>query len=141
MKYVLDSSVAFKWEVVEVDSDKAVRPRDETKAGLHELLSPDILPVEVAHSMTRAERQRRVSVAEGWKFWLGIMADCPPLFPASPLLPRAYQISSAERIGVYDCLYVALAEQEGCELVTADDRLVKNSSPKFPFIIPLSSLP
>src|SRR5438132_13140369 len=107
MRYVLDSSVAFKWEVVEIDSDKAIRCRTETRAGLHDLLSPDILPVEVAHSLTRAERQRRVSVADGWKFWLGNMADCPPLHPASPLMPRAYGISSTARIGVYDCLYVA----------------------------------
>jgi predicted nucleic acid-binding protein len=44
------------------------------------------------------------------------------------------------RCGVYDCLYVALAENEGCELVTADDKLVKNLK-MFPFIIQLSSLP
>jgi predicted nucleic acid-binding protein len=40
------------------------------------------------------------------------------------LLPRAYELSSQMRIGVYDCLYVALAEREQCELVTADQRLV-----------------
>ncbi len=43
------------------------------------------------------------------------------------------QISSAARIGVYDCLYVALAEREKCELVTADDKLIKNLQPSFPF--------
>jgi len=45
------------------------------------------------------------------------------------------------RVGVYDCLYVALAEREGCELITADDKLVKNLQPHFPFIVPLASLP
>ncbi len=42
---------------------------------------------------------------------------------------------------MYDCLYVALAEREACELVTAADRLVKRLKPTFPFITPLSSLP
>jgi len=28
------------------------------------------------------------------------------------------------RIGVYDCLYVALAEREQCRVVSADKRLV-----------------
>jgi predicted nucleic acid-binding protein len=42
---------------------------------------------------------------------------------------------------VYDCLYVALAERESCELVTADDQLVRKLRPQFPFIIPLASLP
>lgn len=44
------------------------------------------------------------------------------------------------RIGVYDCVYVALAEREGCELVTADAKLVSALGVTYPFIIPLSSL-
>ena len=58
-----------------------------------------------------------------------------------PLLRRAFDISSKTRVGVYDCLYVALAERENCELVTADDKLVKSLQRSFPFITPLSSLP
>jgi predicted nucleic acid-binding protein len=122
MRYVLDSSVAFKWEVPEVDSDKAIRFRDETRRGLHQLVAPDVFPVEVAHAMTRAERQGRVSPADGWRLWLAIMTDTPTLHSYIPLVPRAYAISSAVRVGVYDCLYVALAEREGCEFVTADAR-------------------
>lgn len=45
------------------------------------------------------------------------------------------------RAGVYDCLYMVLAEREGCELVTADDKLIKNLQPHFPFILSLLSLP
>ena len=141
MRYVLDSSVAFKWEVVEADSDKAIRLRDEARMGLHELLAPDVFPIEVAHALTRAERQGRVSPADGWRLWLGIMADAPILAPYLPLMPRAYALSSAVRMGVYDCLYVALAEREGCTLVTADARLVTNLHGRFPFVMALSSLP
>jgi hypothetical protein len=38
---------------------------------------------------------------------------------------RAVDISSRMRLGVYDCLYLALTEREGCQLITADDRLAK----------------
>jgi Predicted nucleic acid-binding protein, contains PIN domain len=141
MKYVLDSSVAFKWEVVETDSDKATRLRDEARLGHHELLAPDFFPVEVAHSMTRAERQGRVSAADGWRLWLGIMADAPILIPYLPLMPRAYAISSSVRMGVYDCIYIALAERENCTFVTADSRLVANLQARFPLIVSLDSLP
>ena len=48
---------------------------------------------------------------------------------------------SQARIGVYDCLHVALAEREGCELLTADVRLVRAPRPMYPSIVPLSSLP
>jgi predicted nucleic acid-binding protein len=141
MNYILDSSVAFKWEVAELDSGKAIRLREEMRRGLHVLAAPDVFPIEVAHSLTRAERQGRISPADGWQLWLGIMADAPTLHPYLPLIPRAYSISSVARIGVYDCLYVALAEREGFELITADSRLVTNLQPSFPFIIALSTLP
>jgi predicted nucleic acid-binding protein len=53
----------------------------------------------------------------------------------------AVDISSHTRSAFCDCLYVALAEREGCELVTADTGLVNNLRPHFAFIVPLASLP
>jgi len=71
----------------------------------------------------RAERMGRVSTADGFSLWSSLMVDCPQLFASLPLMPRAYSISSSARLGIYDCLYVALSEQEGCEIVTDDARL------------------
>jgi predicted nucleic acid-binding protein len=141
MKYVLDSSIAFKWEVREPGWDKAVRIRDEARQGLHELIAPDIFPIEIAHALSRAERQGRVSIADGWKWWRSIIADAPVLHTYVPLVPRAYAISSSIRLGVYDCLYIALAEREGCQFLTADDRLVRNHQARFPLVVSLASLP
>ena len=72
---------------------------------------------------------------------LDILTTPPRVFPFQPFLLRAIDISSAMRIGVYDCVYVALAEQEPCELVTADTTLVRALQPTFPFVRPLSSFP
>jgi predicted nucleic acid-binding protein len=141
MKYVLDSSVAFKWEVAEAYADKAIRLRDDFRKGVHAFIAPDVFPVEVAHALTRAERQGRVATADGWRLWQGILADAPILYSTPSLMPRAYAISSATRQGVYDCIYIALAEREGCELITADEKLVRNLQPFFPFIVPLASQP
>lgn len=141
MTYVLDSSVALKWVLAEAHADKAIRLRDAARAGTHTFLAPDVFPVELGHALTRAERQGRVSVVDGWRFWRTAMADAPTLHPYLPLMPRAYEVSSAHRIGIYDCLYVALAEREGCELVTADDRLVRALRPHFPFIRALTTCP
>ena len=141
MKYVLDSSVAFKWEVVETHDSQARGLRDDYRKSAHELLAPDVFPLEVGHALTRAERLGRVARPTGWLFWKAIMADSPHLFASLVLMPRAYEISSRMRIGIYDCLYVALAEREGCEFVTADDKLVRNLQPQFPFIVSLASFP
>jgi predicted nucleic acid-binding protein len=141
MKYVLDSSVALKWVLAEVDAVKALRLRDQSRAGIHDLIAPDIFPAELAHALARAERQRRISVADGWTHWRTAMVDCPALNTYLPLMPRAYAIASAARIGVYDCLYIALAEREGCDFITADARLVRNLQTSFSFIVALASLP
>jgi predicted nucleic acid-binding protein len=141
MKYVLDSNVALKWVLPEIDSDKALRLRAEAQAGVHELLAPDVFPVEVAHALTRAERKGDIPVGDADVHLLYILSTPPQFHPSLSMLHRAVAISSAARAGVYDCLYVALAEREKCELVTADDKLVKKLQPSFPFIVPLSSLP
>ncbi len=124
MKYVLDSSLAFKWVVPEALSEKAIALRDEFRQGLHEFLAPDVFPIEVAHALTRAERQDRISTANGFDLWTEVMLDCPQLSSSTDLVPNAYLISSAMRLGVYDCLYIALSERESCLVVTADQRLV-----------------
>lgn len=60
MKYVLDASVGLKWVLPEVDSDKAIKLQEDFANGIHQLLAPDTFPVEIAHALTRAERQRLI---------------------------------------------------------------------------------
>lgn len=141
MKYIIDSSVMVKWVLAETDSDKALRLRDDFGKSINELLSPDIFTVEAAHALTRAERQLRIPMGQARTHILNILTTPPQVFPFQPLLLRAIDISSSMRIGVYDCIYVALAEQEKCELVTADTTMVRALQPTFPFIRSLSSLP
>ena len=139
MKAVLDSSAALASVLPEPHQAKAIQLLDEFRNGLHDLLAPDIFPIETLNGIAKAERQRRIR--NGYALWQGIMSDSPVYHPHFPLLPRAYAISAQTLTAVYDCVYVALAELEGCELVTADDKLVKNLQSTFPFIVPLSALP
>jgi len=141
MKFVLDSNIGVKWLLQEDQSDKARVVRDGYSRGLHELLAPDIFTVECAHALTRAHRQGRVSTAEVNAFMADLLTTLPQFHPHQPLLPRAIEISLQVRHGVYDCLYIALAEREGCELLTADTKVLLNLRGTFPFIIDLASLP
>jgi predicted nucleic acid-binding protein len=141
MKYVLDSNAALKWVLPETDDAKAISIRDEFRQGIHQLLSPDVFPIEVAHSLARAERRGEITQGEGSKKMADVFTHMPALHPYLPLLPKAFATASHARIGAYDCLYLVLAEREGCELLTADDRLVRALQARFPFITLLSSLP
>lgn len=140
MKYVLDSSVAFKWVVRESGTDQALELRDAYRGGVHALIAPDILPIELAHALTRAERQGRLNLSEATRLLTAVLLTSPDLHPYLPLLPRAVELSSQLRVGVYDCLYVALAEREDCEFVTADIRLIAVLQRRFEFIVELSQL-
>jgi predicted nucleic acid-binding protein len=139
MKYVLDSNLALKWVLNEPDSHLAHRLRSEFQRQLHELVSPDVFAIEVAHSLARAERRALISQGEGQQLLTDVLSTPPNFHPYLPLLAGAFALASAARIGVYDCLYVALADQEQCDLLTADDRLVRTFPNKR--IISLANLP
>src|SRR5436853_263198 len=126
MKAVLDSSAALHSVLPEPFAAQAIRLLDEYRQGLHDLLAPDIYPIESLNALSKAERQKRIRANTAMGHWQTIMADAPVFHPHFRLLSRAYVISAANFVAIYDCTYVALAEREGCELVTADDRLVKN---------------
>jgi predicted nucleic acid-binding protein len=141
MKYILDSNIGVKWVLEEDLSDKSRALRDDLIRGIHELRSPDVFLVEAAHALTRAQRQGRITPLEVDSFMADLLTSLPHFHPYPPLLFRAIEVSVQARIGVYDCLYVALAESEGRELLTADDRLLRTLQPTFPFIRSLASLP
>jgi predicted nucleic acid-binding protein len=69
------------------------------------------------------------------------MRYCPILQAAVPNLVRSYEIAMLIQASVYDSLYVALAESESCEFVTADDKLVRKAQPHFAFVIQLANIP
>ncbi len=140
MRYVLDVSVALCWVLPRSASRRAARLRDECAQRVHSLIAPSIFLAEAASALTKSERQKLTAVGMARHLLADILATPPMLLPYEPLLLRAVDISSQSRAGFYDCLYVALAEREGCELVTDDQKLIANLGPQFPFVVPLASL-
>lgn len=47
--------------------------------------------------------------------------------PTRQLLPRALQIGLSSQLALYDSLYIAMALNLGCPLVTLDDRQAKGA--------------
>ncbi|MBW3598299.1 MAG: type II toxin-antitoxin system VapC family toxin [Planctomycetes bacterium] len=141
MKYVLDVSVALSWVIPRPLTAMAVRLRDEYQQQLYEVIAPAHFPQEVANALTKAERQKLVPIGDARKLIQDVLNAAPVLHSVDPLFYRAVDISSQTRSAFYDCLYIALGEREGCELVTADDKLVRDLQTRFPFIIHLSQLP
>ena len=141
MKSALDISAALCWVLPRPASPQAVRLRDGCRRGVHEVIAPSIFPAEAASARTKAERQKLIPVGQAGVLLADILTTPPALYPYEPLLAWAVDISSQTRSGLYDCRYVALAEREGCELVTDDQILIASLKPQFRFILPLASLP
>lgn len=140
MNYVLDVSAALCWVLPRTASPQALLLRDGFLRGEHVLIAPSIFAAEAASALTKAERQKLISTGQAGILIADILTTLPDSHPYELLLTRGVEISSQTRSGLYDCLYVALAEVEGCELITDDQKLIANLRPLFPFIVPLTSL-
>lgn len=145
MRLVIDASAALMWELAEPDSARTLRLREGYRAGIHELLAPDIFPAEIGNGLLVAERHGRIAPGRFAPALAAILADCPALHETRPLVPDLLAIIAAVttgfRLSFYDALYVALAARESCPLVTGDGKLVRNLQAQYPFIIPVTALP
>jgi predicted nucleic acid-binding protein len=141
MKLVLDASVALRVVLPSALTPKAIQLRDEFERSVHELIALSIFSGEIASALTKAECQKLIAVGDAQIHFANLIAWAPALTPYESLTGRAIDLSSKTRCGFYDCLYIALAEREGCEMVTADEKLLKAVQLKMPFVISLASLP
>ena len=139
MKFVLDASVALSWVMPRPLTAKALALRDQYRNNFHELIAPSTFGAEVASGLTKAERQKLIPVGDGIHLLAEILRTSPLLYAYDSLLFRATEISSTVRSGLHDCLYIALAEREGCEFITVDEKLLKNVQRVFPFVIHLGA--
>src|SRR5260370_4046103 len=129
MRSVLDASVGVKWVLAEVYTDKALRLRDDYRLGQQELIAPDWFLLEVSNVLGKTAARRMITHSEAKQAYAEIVGDAPVLLPSLPLLDDAFDLALKHRRAVYDCLYLALAIREKCDLITADDALVRQLEP------------
>lgn len=116
MALVVDASVAFKWFVPEVGSEKALTLLDLEM----ELIAPELICVEVVNAMWARLRGRDNfrQIVTNAAAVLPRLIDT--VVPIGDLIPRALEMTMELNHPLYDCIYLALAERQLCRLVTAD---------------------
>ncbi|MBI2206654.1 MAG: type II toxin-antitoxin system VapC family toxin [Candidatus Rokubacteria bacterium] len=124
MTWVIDASIAVKWVIPEVLSERA----DLLRAGGDDLIAPDLLLVEVANALWKKTSRREISPAEADAAFGLLQHSGLDLRPTAPVLTPALQLARRLAHPVYDCVYLALAAQERATLVTADRRLLRLAS-------------
>jgi predicted nucleic acid-binding protein len=116
---VVDASVAVRWFVEAPGSSAAATLLE----GDEILLAPDLVVSEVVNVAWKLVRAGEISREHGARIAVAIGHSFTRLVPAPQLAERAFALAVELDHPVYDCLYLALAEREGCRLVTADRRL------------------
>ena len=115
---MVDASVAAKWVLHEADSDAARRIVEQAQ-----LMAPDLLWAELGSLLWRRQRNGELTAAQAREMLLTLRAFRIRTHGMFPLLPLALEIAMTIGHSVYDCVYLALADEEDCRVVTADRRL------------------
>jgi predicted nucleic acid-binding protein len=126
---VVDASLAVKWYLAEAYSNEA-RAAFERHAG--NIVAPDLILTEVIGAMVRRANmnkiERAASEASIAKFIALISEEFVAVLQMSPTqMGRAANIAIDIGHPLKDCIYLALAMELDCELVTCDARFAEKA--------------
>ncbi len=121
--YVLDASVLIKWFMVEEERDLALGLRKLHTSGRSTFFVSELTFLEILNAIRYGPKAEEGDGAEALHVLEDLHLHVKPT--DFDLLRKANAIAWAYGITVYDALYVALAEQLGYPLITADEVLLK----------------
>ena len=127
MRLTVDASVVIKWSVPEEMAANAQLLR----AHRLELHAPDLLLAECANVFLTKHRRREIPDVSRHLDEMCTLPRDITLHPLVNLVARAGSMALVLDDALYDCLYLACAEDTGSPLVTADRKLankVRSSS-------------
>jgi len=115
--YVIDASVAVKWAFKEYLCFEAVRYMDD---GVQRI-SPDLILHECNAAAQKKVWRNEISAEIAWRgYELIFQGESIQLFDSRSLIESAYRLAVELNHAVYDCYYLALAQQKNAVVVTAD---------------------
>ena len=125
-QYVVDASVGLKWVLPEEHSDVARALLARARREEVQILAPDAYLPEVTNALwARSHLTDDLAPDEARDALDWLVVALPSLIPSSALAIQALELSLAFRHAAYGCLYVALAIQQGCPVITADRAMIR----------------
>lgn len=119
-KLVVDASVAVKWIAPEEASIEAQQLREGFA-----LLAPELIYAECANIIWKKVRKGNIPESGAVRAAEILASVEVETFSLGPLSPTAVELSVRLNHPAYDCFYLALAVNEDCRMVTADERLLR----------------
>jgi predicted nucleic acid-binding protein len=87
-----------------------------------DIIAPYLLVSEVGSVLWKRQRRGDLSVAAAHRAFLQFLHDSPTLLESDAVSNAALGLALAHRRPFYDCLYLAWALDQRCDLVTADEK-------------------
>jgi predicted nucleic acid-binding protein len=135
-RFVVDCSVVVKWKLTaEPHAAEAEEVFLDWQHAAVELCAPNFMRAEVMSTFLRAHRRGRISEADAADFTRDLLSLPFVVHDlTAPIALKALEIAQRHNQGSFDCVYVALAEQEGIEFWTGDKKLYNALGGHFSFI-------
>ena len=132
MTVVADVSLAVKWVYEEADSGQALALRDNWRRAGETLVAPPLFRAEATNTFYKLTRRGLIDPTEGVDA-LELLFSFVEIEEPACLYRQALELAEMlDLSAAYDAQYLALAELKGCELWTADRRLVRSAGSRFP---------
>ncbi|PWB81797.1 MAG: PIN domain nuclease [Methylocystaceae bacterium] len=122
---VIDASIAIKWVVEEDGSAQALALRGHRK-----VIAPDLLVSECANVLWKKVVRRELEPDEA-RIAAKLLARAEiELFGTRALFEPAIDLALQLEHPAYDCVYFALAIEQRCRFITADEGFVRKIQSK-----------
>jgi predicted nucleic acid-binding protein len=121
----LDTSVAVKFYLPEVDRDEALALLATVERNTIKLIAPATIQPELFNALWQQHRRGQLSLQEVRELWESFSSLSVDLYAPEDLMFRAATLALGTNVIIYDALFLALAEDADAVLITADDRLLR----------------
>ncbi len=125
---VLDASVIVKWFCDEVQSDIALKLRDDFFSDIYRIIVPDLLFYEVINAVKFSNvfsKEEKISVVHDL-YLIGIDFE----YPDKEIMASALNIAMDYNATIYDSVYLAIARKHRCNYITADSDFARRVKSK-----------
>jgi predicted nucleic acid-binding protein len=131
---VVDASVILKWYLLdEAHGAQALALLQQCTARELEILAPSLLTYELMNGLVIAGRRARLEDTISLSF-KGFISLGIRFYDISFFADKMLQYCQIYGRSAYDSSYLALAEQEGVDLITADERLFNSVQKDLPWV-------
>lgn len=120
--YVVDASVAIKYFLTETYTPEVRVLVAQMYQGEHQLHIPEFCLLECVNVLWTNVRFRGLPQTDAEQMIVEMLALPFQIVSVTSLLPRALLIGLMHQLAIYDSMYIALALDMNCPLITVDER-------------------